>query len=95
MRNMGFLLAVLIIGICFDQVTNLPLYQEEWEDWKELHNKQYSTREEELHRKAVWEANNKFINEHNSHQNKHGYTLEMNEFGDLVRSEHCVCLHNI
>ena len=38
----------------------------------------------ELHRHTIWQANKKYIDEHNSNADKFGYTLGMNEFGDLV-----------
>ena len=37
----------------------------------------------ELHRYAVWKANKKYVDEHNS---KPGFRLEMNKFADLVRN---------
>lgn len=39
---------------------------------------------EEQERSMVWLSNMKFIDTHNSNADKHGYTLAMNEQGDLV-----------
>ena len=44
----------------------------------------YGTVQEELQRHAVWQANKKFIDEHNQNADKFGYTLAMNDFGDMV-----------
>lgn len=35
----------------------------------------------------VWQANKKFIDEHNAKADQFGYTLEMNEYGDLEPAE--------
>ena len=48
------------------------------------HKKQYGTIELELHRHTIWQSNKKFIDEHNEHADVFGYTVAMNEFGDLV-----------
>jgi cathepsin L len=40
--------------------------------------------QEELQHHAVWQANKKFIDEHNQNADKFGYTLAMNEYGDMV-----------
>lgn len=42
----------------------------------------YESEAEELHRHIIWQTNKKYIDEHNT-QNL-GYTLAMNEFGDIV-----------
>ena len=47
-------------------------------------NKTYVTEKEELHRFAVWEANKKYVEEHNAKQSE--FFLEMNKFADLVRN---------
>ena len=47
-------------------------------------NKTYVTEGEELRRFAVWEANKKYVDEHNSKQSE--FLLEMNKFADLVRN---------
>ena len=52
-----------------------------------MHGKEYKEDLEELRRQTVWEANKKFIESHNSVADKFGYTLAMNEFGDLTDAE--------
>lgn len=50
-----------------------------------MHGKEYDSTEEELMRHTVWESNKKYIDNHNEHADTLGFTLAMNEFGDLVR----------
>ena len=49
-----------------------------------MHGKEYGSTEEELMRHTVWESNKKYIDNHNEHDDTLGFTLAMNEFGDLV-----------
>lgn len=49
-----------------------------------MHGKEYGSTEEELMRHTVWESNKKYIDNHNEHADTLGFTLAMNEFGDLV-----------
>ena len=49
------------------------------------HNKKYNSLEEEVQRHAIWQANMKYIDAHNEYADVFGFTLKMNEFGDLVR----------
>nr|CAH04632.1 cathepsin L [Suberites domuncula] len=58
-------------------------FPEEWVAWKQEHSKEYTEELEELRRHTIWQSNKKFIDSHNSVSDKFGYTLEMNEFGDL------------
>ena len=48
------------------------------------HGREYNTAEEELMRHTVWESNKKYIDTHNDNADQLGFTLAMNEFGDLV-----------
>lgn len=41
----------------------------------------------EVHRLAVWKSNLAMIDEHNQNAGRHGYTLGMNQFGDLTDAE--------
>ena len=49
------------------------------------HKKVYGSLEEELERHSIWQANKKYIDEHNANADEHGFTVTLNEFGDLVR----------
>lgn len=55
-----------------------------WQAWKSTHGKSYVTIVEELERYVIWRANQAFIDYHNSYAHKLGFTLRMNQFGDLV-----------
>lgn len=58
----------------------------EWEGWKHQHGKSYVHRMEELERQLIWASNRKYIEEHNANSDTFGYTLAMNQFGDLVHT---------
>lgn len=60
----------------------------EWHLWKSQHGKVYQDEREELQRHIVWLANKKHIEEHNKFADEFGYTLKMNQFGDLVCEFH-------
>ena len=57
---------------------------EKWTLWKVEHGKSYSEEREELERHCVWLSNKKFIEYHNVNADTFGYTLAMNQFGDMV-----------
>ena len=56
-----------------------------FEAWKHRHRRTYATMAEEGHRRAVYQANQRLIAEHNARQSF--VTLEMNAFGDLTHRE--------
>ena len=60
-------------------------FDQEWHSWKSLHSKTYGDEEEEGARRLVWYDNYKKILEHNSAN--HSYSLAVNEFADLVKSQ--------
>jgi len=57
-----------------------------FESWKGQHNKLYQTVEEEAYRYGIFQANLKFINEHNANK-ENTYTLAINHFADLTTEE--------
>jgi len=61
----------------------------QWTLFKRVHQKQYSTIEEETARRTIFEANLAMINEHNleADMGVHTYTLGMNRFGDMTHEE--------
>lgn len=59
---------------------------EAWEAFKLEHNKVYATKEEEEMRRGLWRENLAHINERNS-DNSLGFTLAMNQFGDMSTEE--------
>ena len=58
--------------------------QEGWNLWKTQHAKSYSEEREELERHFVWLSNMKYIEHHNANADIFGFTLAMNQFGDMV-----------
>ena len=59
-------------------------YSKEWRLWKDEHTKNYHLEAEEMKRHSVWLTNKEYIDMHNSNADVSGYTLAMNEFGDMV-----------
>lgn len=70
----------------YRQHLSKPALSAEWHTWKSIHGKSYQSHREELNRHSVWQANKKFIEAHNAKNKTLGYTLAMNELGDLVSS---------
>ncbi|XP_028749525.1 procathepsin L-like [Peromyscus leucopus] len=83
-----FFLATLCLGLVSAAPTHDPSLDAEWHEWKTRHGKTYSMNEEGQKR-AVWENNRKMIELHNEDyaKGKHGFSLEMNAFGDLTNIE--------
>ncbi|XP_021071288.1 cathepsin M-like [Mus pahari] len=65
-----------------------PVFDAEWQKWKMKYGKTYNL-EEEGQKRAVWEENMKKIKLHNGENGlgKHGFTMEMNAFGDMTLEE--------
>ncbi len=51
------------------------------------HGKVYPTDLEETRRHMIWQANKKYVDEHNAHSDDFGFTLGLNAFADLESSE--------
>ena len=64
-------------------------FPEQWQAWKVDHLKNYTSQLEELDRHLVWLSNKKYIESHNAYSHIFGYTLELNQFADMVR----LCTH--
>ena len=71
----------LTLGSCAGPEVEIS---EEWHLWKTEHGKSYEDEREELRRHGIWASNMEYIEHHNEHTDKHGFTLRMNQFGDLV-----------
>lgn len=61
-------------------------YDSEWLGWKAKHEKSYESNIHELEKYVTWISNSALIEAHNKLSSDFGYTLAMNQFGDLVRS---------
>ncbi|XP_073908783.1 procathepsin L-like isoform X5 [Castor canadensis] len=86
--NPFLFLAIFCLGVTSAAPTLNHTLDAQWKEWKTKHNKTYST-DEEGQRRAVWEENLKMIELHNEEcrHGKHGFTMEMNAFGDLTTEE--------
>ncbi len=58
-----------------------------WSNYKAVHGKNYG--KEETVRRLIWEANMKYINQHNEEADNgvHTFTLAMNKYGDMTSEE--------
>ncbi|XP_021036332.1 cathepsin M-like [Mus caroli] len=81
-------LAILWLVMASSSPSPDPILDAEWQKWKIKHGKTYSL-EEEGQKRAVWEENMKKIKLHNGENGlgKHGFTMEMNAFGDMTLEE--------
>ncbi|XP_034256094.1 uncharacterized protein LOC117654060 isoform X3 [Thrips palmi] len=63
--------------------------QQQWEEWKAEHKKQYETPAEEARRFAVFQDNKKRIDEHNEKfsRSEVTYSMGLNAFSDLTAEE--------
>jgi len=59
-------------------------YGLEWWGWRKHHNKHYVNSQEELERYVVWRSNTAYINSHNAYADRFGFSLAMNQYGDMV-----------
>ena len=75
---------VLLLLLSLGAVVSAFQYTEEWEAWKKEYGRSYESADIELRRQIIWESNMIFVNEHNTHADEFGFTVEMNEFADLV-----------
>ncbi|XP_008831323.1 cathepsin M-like [Nannospalax galili] len=81
-------LTILCLGVVSAARSLDPSLDAEWEEWKTNYEKTYSP-DEEVQKRAVWEENMKLIKQHNEEhdQGEHGFTMEMNAFGDMTSEE--------
>ena len=85
--------SLVVFGLCLLAVTNAKFFfnanividvnlESDWEEWKQIHSKEYESDIEEQARKNIWLDNLVYIQSFNSE--KHTYTLGLNQFSDLV-----------
>ena len=85
---MHLMLVIIATIICLITLSHgSPVYQhsQEWRLWKSDHRKSYTTSSEELERHFIWLSNKKYIDAHNANVHVFGYSLSMNQYGDMVR----------
>ena len=56
----------------------------EWLKFKENYSRSYESVVHELERYVTWKSNLAFIGAHNELKDEFGYTLAMNQYGDMV-----------
>ena len=71
--------------MCFVYIWHLHIFHTPPLNTPQEHSKVYGSDREELTRHIIWQANRKYVDEHNAHAEKFGFTLGMNQFADLVR----------
>jgi len=83
-------IALCLLFVCaYSAPTSNVELDAPWALFKRVHEKQYSSVEEEINRRSIWEANLAMIRNHNleADYGKHTYTLSMNRFGDMTNAE--------
>ncbi|XP_066221815.1 procathepsin L-like isoform X2 [Saccopteryx leptura] len=86
--NLSFFLTTLCLGIASASLKLDHSLNEEWNQWKVIHDKYYN-KSEDGWRRAVWAKNKRTIELHNrEHRHgKHSFTTAMNAFGDMTNKE--------
>lgn len=86
---LALVLALQIISINSTSITYKDVVFEEWQAYKNKHGKNYNDKSEENFRMKVFMENKHFIAKHNQRaaNGMKGYTLAMNEYGDLLHHE--------
>ena len=65
-------------------------HQAQFDSWKTTNGKRYESSDIELGRQLIWESNKNYVENHNKFAAKQfGFTVEMNEFADMV-SAHAI-----
>lgn len=83
MKSVVAFLALIVVTTAFK-------YQDEFDAWKAEFKKEYTTEKEHIYRQIVWESNKVYVDNHNENAKTFGFTLEMNEFADLVSYSHFI-----
>jgi len=85
------MMKVFVLCAVIGFAASAPLGEEEynslWTQFKADHAKTYATTEEHDGRFSVFKDNVDFIISHNSRSEDHGYTVGINQFADMTRTE--------
>ena len=86
MRSPQLLTSAILLSTALSLSTAVPVYQlrEEWHLWKAENGKMYKSDVEELERHLIWLSHKTYIDGHNANKDIFGYTLAMNQYGDMV-----------
>eukprot|EP00095_Tigriopus_kingsejongensis_P000982 maker-scaffold39_size501901-snap-gene-1.17 protein:Tk00982 transcript:maker-scaffold39_size501901-snap-gene-1.17-mRNA-1 annotation:"cathepsin i" len=87
---MKLFLAVALLASTASAVSFFEVVVEEWEAWKFVHTRNYTSPTEEKFRMKIYMENKARIAKHNhmAHKGHNKYFLEMNQFGDLLPHEY-------
>lgn len=80
--------AFLVALCCSAALSDLLIKDNAWQAWKQFHNKNYESDDEESLRYTIWVENEKIIEQHNA-DNRNTFKMAMNHLGDMV------CNHQI
>lgn len=88
---MAWLLLVCLLQLqaCCDAISYFEVVAQEWETWKSMHAKNYSSSTEDKFRMKIYMENKAKIDRHNdlASRGDHSYFLKMNNYGDLLHHE--------
>nr|ACO14903.1 Cathepsin L precursor [Caligus clemensi] len=89
MKCSTLLLSVLVIASTANAVSFFDVVLSDWESWKLMHGKTYSSSIEEKLRLKIYMENSLKISRHNSEalNGIHPYYMKMNHYGDLLHHE--------
>ncbi|XP_006001245.1 cathepsin S [Latimeria chalumnae] len=78
-----------ILAATLAQPSPDPTFNLHWQLWKKTHQKVYTSEDDELSRRLIWEKKLKFITVHNLEHSLgvHSYEVGMNQFGDMTTEE--------
>ncbi|CAF3243000.1 unnamed protein product [Rotaria sp. Silwood2] len=89
MTNIFFLF--IAVGLFLSYCSSKPTssLDEAWKLFKNLHNKEYNSINDEQLRRDIWEENVRMIQKHNfeSDLGIHTFTMKVNQFADLTNEE--------
>jgi len=85
MNSLSIAVLALILGCALGLDISLS---KQWQMWKQVHNKKYFDAEEHV-RRAIWENNLKYVQEHNLNADlgQHTFWLKMNNYADVTNAE--------
>ena len=81
---MKVLLVLALVSLAYAKGVPRFEFVEEWQLWKSTHSREYLSEREELERHLTWLSNREYILQHNANAHIFGFTLSLNQFGDMV-----------
>lgn len=85
MKSLALFAVVIAVVSAFE-------HQAQFDSWKQEHGKRYESSDIELHRQLIWESNKNYVDNHNKYAaRRFGFTVEMNEFADMVSTRQAPC----